>query len=300
MPARRESRQGQRRRWATAALGISIALLTCAGIARAETITLGPALTGPGTNGYTCSPAIGGGCGEMLLSTSLPSVQIGAPFDGTIVRWRIKGASAAPGYSLDVLHHNGDGSYTVTASTGSVTPGGNEIETLATSLPIHVGEYIELNLPQGGEFTALQGASTYVTFLPHLEAGETRQPANEFEYPFTFAFNADVEYEPPSDNEPPPTPTPPPNPKPASTPAPVPTTLPVAPAVCIVPSVVGMKLRTARETVKAARCALGKNLRRKGATNRNGKVVGQTEKRGTALAPESVVRVTLGRRTISK
>lgn len=260
-----------------------MALLSFAGVAQAETITLGPALTGPGTNGYTCAPAIGGGCGEMLLSTSLPSVQIAAPVDGTIVRWRIKGASAAPDYSLDVLRHNSDGSYTVTASTGSVTPAGNEIETLATSLPIHVGEYIELNLPQGGEFTALEGASTYITFFPHLESGETRQPTNEFEYPFTFGFNADVEYEPP--------------PTPAPTPAPVPTTLAAAPVVeadCIAPRLEGMKLRTARETVKAAHCALGKNIRKKGANNRNGKVVGQTKKPGTTLAAGSVVRVTLG------
>lgn len=267
-------------------------MLIFAGIAQAETITLGPALTGSGTNGYTCSPAIGGGCGEMLLSTSLPSVQIAAPFDGTIVRWRIKGASAAPDYSLDVLRHNDDGSYTVTASTGSVTPAGNEVETLATSLPIHVGEYIELNLPQGGEFTALEGASTYVTFFPHLESGETRQPANEFEYPFTFGFNADVEYGPPPENEPLPTPTP------VSTPTPVPTTLaatPAAEADCIAPRLTGMKLRTARETVKAAHCALGRNIRRKGANNRNGKVVKQTREPGTALPAESVMRITLGR-----
>jgi len=272
------------------ALGASIALLTSAGIAQAETITLGPALTGPGANGYACAPSGGGGCGMMLLSTSLPSVQIAAPVDGTIVRWRIKGASAAPGYGLQVLRHNSDGSYTVTASTGSVTPVGNEFETLATSLPIHVGEYIALNLPQDGEYAGLEAASTYATFFPQLESGETRQPTNEFEYPFTFAYNADVEYEPP----PTPTPTPPTPP----TPTPVPTTLaaaPVAEAKCIVPRLGGMKLRTARETVKAANCALGKNTRRKGANNRNGKVVGQTKKPGTTLAAGSVVRVTLGR-----
>jgi PASTA domain len=286
MPALRKSKTRQRCRAMLVALGTSIALLTFAGIAQAETTTLGPALTGPGANGYTCAPAVGGGCGEMLLSTSLPSVQIASPVDGTVVRWRIKGASAAPDYSLDVLRHNSDGSYTVTASTGSVTPAGNEIETLATSLPIHVGEYIELNLPQGGEFTALEAASTYVGFFPHLESGETRQPDTEFEYPFTFAYNADVEYEPPSENEPTPTPTP------------VPTTLAAAPVVkagCIAPMLEGMKLRTARETVKAAHCALGKNIRRNGANNRNGKVVGQSKKPGTTLAAESVVRVTLGK-----
>lgn len=282
------------------ALGASIALLASAGSAQAEITTLGPALTGPGTDGYTCAPAIGGGCGEMLLSTSLPSVQIAAPADGTIVRWRIRGASAAPGYSLNVLRHNSDGSYTVTASTGSVTPAGNAIETLTANLPIHAGEYIELNLPQGGEFTALDAASTYVTFFPLLESGETRQPANEFEYPFTFGYNADMEYEPPPEDELPPAPTP--TPTPASTPKPVPTSPAAAPvfaADCIAPRLEGMRLRTAREAVKAAHCALGKNIRRRGANNRNGKVVEQTRKPGTTLAAESVVRVTLGIRTQS-
>jgi beta-lactam-binding protein with PASTA domain len=56
-----------------------------------------------------------------------------------------------------------------------------------------------------------------------------------------------------------------------------------------------MKLRTARQRVKAAHCALGKNIRRRGANNRNGKVVAQTKEAGTTLAPGSVLRVTLGR-----
>jgi len=241
----------------------------------------------------------------MLISTSLPAVQTVSPADGTIVRWRIKGASAMPGYSLDVLRHNSDGSYTVTASTGPLTPAGNELETLAANLPIHAGEYIELNLPQGGEFTALSAASTYVTFFPNLQPGETRQPANEFEYPFTFGYNADVEYEPPPGEEPAPEdePAPAPTSTPASTSMPVPTAPAPAPLAaiqvvetnCIPPRLAGMKLRAARETVKAAHCALGKNIRRKGANNRNGKVVAQTKKPGTILAPGSVLRVTLGR-----
>ncbi|MDX6624755.1 MAG: hypothetical protein QOE75_2687 [Solirubrobacterales bacterium] len=278
------------RRATLVALGTSIALLAIAGRAGAETITLGPDLTGPGETAV-CSPAIGGGCGEMLLSSSLPAVQTVAPADGTIVRWRIKGASAIPGYSLDVLRHNSDGSYTMTASTGSLTPTGNGLETLAASLPILAGEYIELNIPQNGEVTILPAASTYVTFFPPLEPGETRQ-GGEFEYPFTFGYNADIEYEPPSEGEPAPgnEPTPPP-----ATPAAPPAAIQVVKTHCIPPRLDGMKLRTARQRVKAAHCALGKNIRRRGANNRNGKVVAQTKEAGTTLAPGSVLRVTLGR-----
>lgn len=64
---------------------------------------------------------------------------------------------------------------------------------------------------------------------------------------------------------------------------------------CTVPSVKGLKLRVARERVKAAHCALGENIRKKGANNRDGKVVGQTLKAGTTGPFETVVRVTLGK-----
>jgi hypothetical protein len=293
MEVLRRGKSRRTRRATLVALGTSIALLVIAGRAGAETITLGPDLTGPGETAL-CSPAIGGGCGEMLLSTSLPAVQTVAPADGTIVRWRIKGASAIPGYSLDVLRHNSDGSYTMTASTGSLTPAGNELETLAASLPILAGEYIELNIPQSGEFTVLPAASTYVTFFPPLEPGETRL-GNEFEYPFIFGYNADVEYEPPSEGEPAPGNEPTPTPVPTTPAAAPPAAIQVVEAHCIPPRLDGMKLRTARQTVKAAHCALGKNIRRKGANNRNGKVVAQTKEAGTTLAPGSVLRVTLGR-----
>src|SRR5450755_3289546 len=106
-----------RRRAMLVALGTCIALLSLAGIAQAETLTLGPALTGPGTPGYSCS--VEGGCGEMLLITEPASEWIASPVNGTVVRWRIKGPSAIPGYGLNVLRDNGDGTYTVTASTGS-------------------------------------------------------------------------------------------------------------------------------------------------------------------------------------
>lgn len=162
MPDLQRSKERLRRRAILAALGACFAILALAATAQAETLTLGPALTGPGSSGYCSIEA----CDEMLLTTEAPSVEIASPIDGTVVRWRVKGPSATPGYSLNVLRDNGDGTYTVTASTGPVTPAGNEIETLATSLPIHVGEYIELNLPQNGQFTALEGESTYATFFP--------------------------------------------------------------------------------------------------------------------------------------
>lgn len=287
MRTRRQIKDRGLRRLVLAVLGSCTALLSFAGIARAETIALGPALTGPTIN-VMCAPAIGGGCGEMLLSsTSLPSAQIASPVDGTVVRWRMKGASATHPYSLDVLRHNSDGSYTVTASTGPVTPAGNEIEALPTSLPIHVGEYIELNLPQEGLLAALEEPSTYSTFFPQLEPGETRQPG-EFEYPYTFAYNADVESEA----------------TPVAPPVSAPPVIPVAPvgqvvvppatARCVVPDLMGKKLSAAKKAVWAAGCGVGLIAKENGVTAVKGKVVKQRPKPGRLLSQRTGISVKLG------
>jgi hypothetical protein len=204
------------------------------------------------------------------------------------VRWRIRGASATPGYNISVLRKNPDGTYTVTASSDPVTPSGNEVETFTSSLPIEAGEYVGLNKPPLGFITELEGQSTDAYFVSSFKTGETRTPEGEEAFPLVFGWNADIEETPlpPAPIRTPPlSATPPPFVAPTPTPA----------AHCVAPKLKGMKLRAARETVKAAHCALGKNIRRKGANNRNGKVVGQTEKPGTTLAPESVVRITLGR-----
>jgi hypothetical protein len=285
-----EMKDGRRRQVMLAVLGTCIGLLALACIARAETLTLGPALTGPGTPGYSC--AVEGGCGEMLLSTEPASEWIASPVNGTVVRWRIKGPSAIPGYGLNVLHDNGDGTFTVTASTGSMTPAGNEIETLATSLPIHSGEYIELNIPQNGWFTALEGEATATSFFPVLQPDETRQAANEFTYPFTFAYNADVEFEA--------TPVTPPVPVPAvipvasagqMTPAPI---APPPPARCVVPDLTGKKLPAAKKAVWAAGCGVGLIAKENGVTAARGEVVKQRPKPGRLLSPRTGISVKLG------
>ena len=284
-----KSKKRLRRRALPAALGTCIAVLALAGIAQAETLTLGPALTGSGTPGYSC--AVEGGCGEMLLTTEPASEWIASPVSGTVVRWRIKGPSAIPGYGLNVLRDNGDGTYTVTASTGSVTPAGNEIETLTTSLPIHSGEYIELNIPQSGWFTALEGESTATSFFPVLQSGETRQAANEFTYPFTFGYNADVEPET--------TPVTPPIPVPAvipaapagqMTPAPI---VPPTPARCVVPDLTGKKLSAAKKAVWAAGCGVGLIAKENGVTAARGEVVKQRPKPGRLLSPRTGISVKL-------
>jgi hypothetical protein len=284
MGRRQRDKKGFRRRAALAALSTCTALLSLAGIAQAETVTLGPELAG-GAPGYSCSPFGGGGCGQMLLSTDLPSVEIASPVDGTVVRWRVKGASVTPGYSLNVLRDNGDGTYTVTASTGAVTPAGNEMETLDTSLPIHVGEYLELNIPQEGQFTALEGESTYAAFFPVLQPGETREPSNEFKYPFTFSYNADVEYQ-----ATPVTPVIPVTPTGKIVPA---TAAPTAKARCVVPDLRGKKLSAAKKAVRAAGCGVGLIAKRDGVKAAKGEVIKQRPKPGRLLSLRTGISVML-------
>ncbi|HEY0318067.1 MAG TPA: PASTA domain-containing protein [Solirubrobacterales bacterium] len=279
MAERQKNKKSFRRRATLAALAAGTALLSLPGIAQAETVTLGPALTGGAP--YSCSPAGGGGCGQLLLSTEIPSVEIASPVDGTVVRWRVKGASAVPGYSLNVLRDNGDGTYTVTASTGAVTPAGEEIETLTTSLPIHIGEYLELNIPQEGQFAALEGESTYAAFFPFLQPGETREPTIEFTYPFTFSYNADVEYQA--------------TPATPLTPAPiVPTTpAPTAKAGCVVPDLRGKKLSAAKKAVRAAGCGVGLIAKKNGVTAAKGEVIKQRPKPGRLLSRRTGISVML-------
>jgi PASTA domain len=201
------------------------------------------------------------------------------------VRWRIRGSSATPGYKLNVLRDNGDGTYTVTASTGSVTPAGNEIETFASSLPIHLGEYLELDIPYSGHIAEVDGESTNAFFPPSAEVGETAA-AGAGEIPFVFGYNADVESEStPATHGTPPPPAPPivpPNPAPA------------AEAHCMVPKLKGKKLKAAKKKIRAADCKIGHVGKKKGVTAKTGEVKKQNPKPGKVLAPGSKVSLKLG------
>jgi PASTA domain len=280
-----KSKKRLRQRAILAALGTCIAILALAGIAQAETLTLGAALTGTEASPAFCSPLGEGGCGEMTVAAAAPSVGTRSPVDGTIVRWRIRGSSATPGYSLNVLRKNSDGSYTVTASTGSVTPSGNEIETLASSLPIHSGEYLELDIPYSGYIAQVEGKSTNAFFPPSVGVGETGAASGEEEIPFVFGYNADIEDE--ATRAPP---------APIVTPAPIvpPTSAPAAEAHCVVPKLKGKKLKAAKRATRAADCKLGHVAKKKGVTAKPGKVVKQSPKAGKVLSAGSKVSVKLG------
>lgn len=63
---------------------------------------------------------------------------------------------------------------------------------------------------------------------------------------------------------------------------------------CRVPKLKGRSLKAAKTKIRAGDCRVGKATKRKGATAKTGKVVKQSPKPGTLLAPGARVRVALG------
>jgi PASTA domain len=64
---------------------------------------------------------------------------------------------------------------------------------------------------------------------------------------------------------------------------------------CVVPKLKGRSLKASRKLLEGAECLIGSVRKLRGATGRTGKVVGQSPKPGTQLAPWASVKVTLGR-----
>jgi hypothetical protein len=259
------------RRGLIAALGGCIAVLATAGTAQAGTLTLGPTLPAPGIGPSSCAIACG------IATTKLGESTTASPVAGTVVRWRLESATETEGFVLNVVRRNSGGTFTVTASSGPVTPQGAEIETFTTNLPIAAGEFIELNFPEGGAIALLETPSTEAFFRPGLAPGETRAPEDEEEVASTNGYNADVEY-----GQAPVVPAPP--------------LIPPAPPVahCDVPKLKGKKLKAAKKMLRAADCRVGNVRKLEGASAKTGKVVKQKPKPGKVLAPGSKVSVELG------
>jgi hypothetical protein len=211
----------------------------------------------------------------LILDATAPSTSTASPITGTVVRWRIKGATATPGYEVNVVRKSSDGTYTVTASSGPVTPlGTNVVETFATALSIQAGEYVEWNIPNTGGIAYLEARSIQEYFRPALGLGLPVDEEAEEESSYTMPFNADVET------------------RPVVAPAPV---VPPAPApTCKVPKLKGKKLKSAKKAIKGAMCKLGKVIKKNGVTPKTGKVVKQSPKAGASKGAGSMVNLTLG------
>jgi hypothetical protein len=281
--------------------GGCLATLAFLGVAQAETVTVGASLTAALVAVRSCQePEIRiVSCGLLTLDAQPPASDAVAEVDGTVTSWRVRDASALPGYSVNVARRNPDSTYTVTASSAEVTPvAGGGVETFATNLPIHAGEYVELNIPEGGNFGVLSGASDADVFEPGLAAGETRAaltpalpgPHGGEEVAGVVGYNADIESSPLAPAAILPTTT-------GATTANVATgatgaSTPVA-APCVVPRLTAKKLKVAKKLVRKAGCKVGLVSTKKGVRSAIGKVVKQSPSPGSSVPAHTAISLKL-------
>jgi hypothetical protein len=269
--------------------GCLAALLAFVGVPRAEAVTVGAVLTGPNVPAGACGnpevPVIR--CGFLTISAELPASAAVAAFDGTVTSWSVLDADAHPGYSVNVLRKNPDGTYTVTASSAEVTPAESlGIQTFPTSLPIRAGEYLELNVPEGGDIGVLVGSSHADVFSPGLAFGETRSAASAgAELAIVFGYSAEIG---------PPLLFPAVIPSPTSGPGTTANVVQGAPRVsCVVPKLSGRKLKAAKKLIRRAGCKVGLVSTNKGVRSAVAKVARQSPSAGKSVPAHTAVSLKL-------
>jgi IPT/TIG domain/PASTA domain len=135
--------RGRFRRRCRIGSAIIAAVCACAlplvGTAQASTVTVGSVL--PLT--YTLTPF---GQLQTQFNTTLPEkgANLTSPVNGTIVRWRMLGASGGPFY-LRVLHPNGSGAYEATQISTAATAVGGGLQTFSTNIPVKSGDLIGID-----------------------------------------------------------------------------------------------------------------------------------------------------------
>lgn len=104
-------------------------------------------------------------CGDPYTACDLSQFQTAgtnqvAPFDGVLVRWRVKGASGP--MKPRVIRPFGGDSFTFISSGAIVSPPTTGIETFPTQLPIKLGDYF------GVELTSSTSTFSYDSAGAHL------------------------------------------------------------------------------------------------------------------------------------
>jgi hypothetical protein len=173
---------------------IGLAVLAVPSVGSAA-VRIGEDTSAPGNaTFFGCSGFAGPIC--TFAQTAHPTHSYTAPFDGVIVRWRIRGNSEAVQFSLRVLHKN-DGTFTG-AGTGeprTVVPGVENV--FDARLPIRQGEFIGVNVPGGSDLPHVDrrnvpGATFSIWNPTPLQDGDTRAP-DSTGFVNALLYNADVE-----------------------------------------------------------------------------------------------------------
>lgn len=167
--------------------GILAALATSPSAPQASTVTIGDTL--PQVNQFFIC---GVPCSLANTDLSEESLLVQSPVNGAIVKWRIRGGTNLPGYSLKVLRRGAGLDFTAIGSSDPATPAGAGIEPFDTNLRVEAGDYIGLSLPEDGRIAVHEGGK-HAFFTPALTDGV---PATGTESSKTIEFNADVRPEP--------------------------------------------------------------------------------------------------------
>jgi hypothetical protein len=160
------------------------ALSLCA--SASAVVTVGSPLAGPFTQG-ACDAT--GGCTIADLALVAPGPPVASPVTGTIIRWRVVGATPVPGYAIRALGRGAGAMFTGAGTSTPVTPFGGGVETFGADLPIKAGEYVGINVPEGGGIDGISPGGQYAALVPELADGGS---ANALEESGEIAFNADV------------------------------------------------------------------------------------------------------------
>jgi hypothetical protein len=181
-----------KRSWVAAVGLVGLAIPTSASAA----VTIGEDTSTPGDAAFFgCSGFPTASC--TFAQTTHPARSYTAPFDGVIVRWRIRGDSEGVQFALRALHSNGDGTFTGagTSETRTVFPGVENV--FDSALPIRQGELIGVNVPGADglphvDRRSVPGASFSIWSPTPLQDGETRAPSSS-SFVNALIYNADLE-----------------------------------------------------------------------------------------------------------
>jgi len=167
-------------------------LIVVAG-AEAAVVTVGSPLSGSFPNSY--------GSGDQTVTNLVlgePGANVTSPVSGTIVRWRLSGASGGP-FSLRVLTPGGGTTFTGAGTSAPQTPSSTATESFTTNLPISAGQQIGLDSDPsasiGFKSSSGLGSRFGVWGPPRLANGET-QTFTPFASDEELGFNADVATKP--------------------------------------------------------------------------------------------------------
>ncbi|MBS1887061.1 MAG: IPT/TIG domain-containing protein [Actinobacteria bacterium] len=144
-------------------------LLSCAS-ANAAPITLGSPLAGTFLES-SCGPAC-----TLVNQKVSGSNPVASPVNGAVIRWRVTGASAVPGYEIRVLRPSGFGEYTAVGTSAPQTPSGPAQQSFATNLPIKAGDLVGIDTPAGGALPINHAGGEYGGWVPLLAEGQTQAP----------------------------------------------------------------------------------------------------------------------------